>query len=114
MHCRRFTPLPTTRRELLLRSAHGFGAAALAGLLTEDAFGGALTQSTPDRNPFAPKASHFAPRAKHVIFLYMDGGPSQIDTFDPKPRLQAEHGQPFKMTIQPTQFDNIGSTFGCP
>jgi hypothetical protein len=44
----------------------------------------------------------------------MDGGPSQVDTFDPKPRLQAESGQPFRMKIQPTQFDNVGNTLGSP
>jgi hypothetical protein len=49
-----------------------------------------------------------------VIFLYMDGGPSQIDTLDPKPRLDAEHGQPFKMAIEPTQFNDNGNTLKCP
>jgi hypothetical protein len=49
-----------------------------------------------------------------VIFLYMDGGPSQVDTFDPKPRLQREHGRPFAMKMEPTQFNNNGLTLGCP
>jgi hypothetical protein len=44
----------------------------------------------------------------------MDGGPSQVDTFDPKPRLNKEHGQPFAVKIEPTQFNNNGNTFGCP
>ena len=44
----------------------------------------------------------------------MDGGPSQVDTFDPKPRLTREHGQPFGMKIEPTQFNNNGNTLGCP
>ncbi len=44
----------------------------------------------------------------------MDGGPSQVDTFDPKPRLAAEHGQPFAMKIEPTQFNNNGNTLGLP
>ena len=44
----------------------------------------------------------------------MDGGPSQVDTFDPKPRLDREHGQPFKMKVQPTQFDNVGTTLRSP
>ncbi|MEX2026040.1 MAG: DUF1501 domain-containing protein, partial [Pirellulaceae bacterium] len=60
------------------------------------------------------KKPHFPAKAKNVIFLYMDGGPSQVDTFDPKPRLNAEHGKPFAMKIEPTQFNNNGSTFGCP
>jgi hypothetical protein len=45
-------------------------------------------------NPLAPKAPHFAPKAKHVIFLFLNGGPSQVDTFDPKPMLDKYHGQP--------------------
>jgi hypothetical protein len=49
-----------------------------------------------------------------VIFLYMDGGPSQMDTFDPKPRLTRENGQPFAMPMEPTQFDNNGATLGSP
>jgi len=109
MHCHRFSPPPTTRRQLLQQAATGFGATALAALLREPAFG--ATQPR-EEGPFAPKLPHFAARAKHVIFLYMDGGPSQMDTFDPKPQLAAENGQPFKMTIQPTQFDNNGNTLG--
>jgi hypothetical protein len=57
---------------------------------------------------------HFPAKARNVIFLYMDGGPSQVDTFDPKPRLRKEHGQPFKMKMEPTQFNNNGNTLGCP
>ena len=51
--------------------------------------------STPDRLRLGP--THFTPKAKSIIFLYMDGGPSQVDTFDPKPRLNREHGEPIKM-----------------
>jgi hypothetical protein len=64
--------------------------------------------------PLAARQPHFAAKAKSVIFLYMDGGPSQVDTFDPKPRLNREHDQPFAMKIEPTQFNNNGNTFGCP
>jgi len=49
-----------------------------------------------------------------VIFLYMDGGPSQVDTFDPKPRLDREHGQPIKTKTHPTQFNNVGNVLKCP
>jgi hypothetical protein len=112
MHCRRFVPAPLTRRELLAQSAHGFGAAALAALLSEGAL--PVNSALAGDSPFVPQAPHFAARAKHVIFLYMDGGPSQVDSFDPKPRLDAENGQPFKMQIQPTQFDNVGSTLASP
>ena len=90
-----------TRRQLLATSANGFGALALAGLLAEEARADA-------------KPPHFKPRAKSVIFLYMDGGPSQIDTFDPKPRLTAEHGKPFAMRKEPTQFNDNGNTLGSP
>ncbi|HZN35923.1 MAG TPA: DUF1501 domain-containing protein [Pirellulaceae bacterium] len=79
---------------MLLRSANGFGAVALAALLSDRAYGG----------PLSPRAGHYAARARSVIFLYMDGGPSQVDTFDPKPRLAREHGQPIKMAAPPTQF----------
>jgi hypothetical protein len=96
-----------TRRQLLARSAHGFGKIALAGLLADDAFASLAQKTT--TTPF-----HHAPRAKRVIFLYMDGGPSQVDTFDPKPRLDREHGQPIGMKIPATQFDNVGNVLKSP
>jgi hypothetical protein len=74
-----------SRRALLSQSAAGFGLLGLRSLLAED--------SVP-ANPLAPKPPHFAPRAKRVIFLFMHGGPSSIDTFDPKPRLTADNGKP--------------------
>ena len=67
-----------------------------------------------DADPLARGRRTSAPKARSVIFLYMDGGPSQVDTFDPKPRLDREHGQPFKMKIEPTQFNNVGNTLGSP
>ncbi|MEZ5963715.1 MAG: DUF1501 domain-containing protein [Planctomycetota bacterium] len=60
------------------------------------------------------RGPHHVPRAKSVIFLYMDGGPSQVDTFDHKPRLQREHGKPFGMKMEPTQFNNNGNTLASP
>src|SRR5262249_1788772 len=98
---------------MLLRCANGFGALALMALLGDKAFAGTAVASAL-AGPMAPRAPHFAPKARNVIFLYMDGGPSQVDTFDPKPRLQKEHGQPFKMKMEPTQFNNNGNTLGCP
>src|SRR5688500_14302891 len=89
---------------MLGRCANGFGALALLGLLNDRAFGKILATQTP----------HFAPKVRNIIFLYMDGGPSQIDTFDPKPILNKEHGQPFKMKMEPTQFNNNGNVFGSP
>ena len=108
MHCRQYTPISLSRRGLLRQAAGGFGGVALASLLGESAAQGSAA------SPFALKAPHHAPRAKSVIYLYMDGGPSQVDTFDPKPRLDKEDGQPFKMPIQPTQFDNVGNTLASP
>ena len=100
------TPTVLNRRELLQRSACGLGSVALASMLTEQ---GVLAEGSR-----APRRTHHAARAKRVIVLFMDGGVSQVDSFDPKPRLQAEHGQPFKMTIEATQFDSVGSTFASP
>jgi hypothetical protein len=97
---------------MLTRCSNGFGAVALAALLSEDGYAAA---KAPDRrDPFAPRDSHFTAKVKNVIFLYMDGGPSQVDTFDPKPRLDREHGKPFGDSIEPTQFDNVGTTMACP
>jgi hypothetical protein len=78
-----------TRREWLRRMGGGFGTLGLAGVLADEAAaaGSAL-------NPLAPRAPHFSPRAKRVIFLFMNGGPSHVDTFDPKPMLAKHHGEP--------------------
>jgi hypothetical protein len=108
MHCNRFAPAPLTRRQMLLRCANGFGAVALTALLGDRAFGHT------DTNPLAPRPSHFEPKARNIIFLYMDGGPSQMDTFDPKPRLAREHGQPIKVKVEPTQFNNVGTVLQSP
>jgi hypothetical protein len=74
--------VPLHRRALLRDSAAGFGLLGLRSLLAADT------------NPLAPKQPHFNPRVKRIIFLFMHGGPSSIDTFDPKPRLIADHGKP--------------------
>jgi hypothetical protein len=76
-----------TRRDVLVRAAHGFGSVALASLLTPPA--SAATRV----NPLAAKPPHLPGKAKSVIFLFMVGGPSQVDTFDPKPALDKFHGQ---------------------
>jgi len=94
---------------MLTKCATGFGAVALAGLLND-------TQAAPDRstNPFAPKETHFDAKTRSVIFLYMDGGVSQVDSFDPKPRLDEQDGKPFPVKTEPTQFNNIGNTLASP
>ncbi|MBX7208616.1 MAG: DUF1501 domain-containing protein [Verrucomicrobiaceae bacterium] len=74
----------STRRSFLAHSSHGIGAAALWHLLARDGFAA---------------QPHFAPRAKNVIFLFMMGGPSQVDLFDPKPKMAAMHGQPMPKSI---------------
>lgn len=96
---------------MLERCANGFGALALMSLLKPEGRG--LLAGEPSLSQSLPP-THFPSRAKHIIFLYMDGGPSQVDTFDPKPRLSREHGKPFGMEIQPTQFNNNGNTLGSP
>jgi hypothetical protein len=82
-----------TRRESLQRIGTGMGGLGLAGLLAQDGALGDDAKSTLSDNPLIPKAPHFAPKAKHVIHLFMNGGPSQVDTFDPKPALVKYNGQ---------------------
>jgi hypothetical protein len=105
MHCGRFIETPLSRRDMLLRCANGFGAVALTALLAEDG-----------RVSAAMQAPHFPARARNVIFLYMDGGPSQVDTFDYKPLLEIYHGKDphsvFK--VEPTQFNNVGRVMASP
>src|SRR5215212_5642444 len=110
-HCGRFAPAALTRRQMLSQCANGFGAVALAALASDAAFADVAQANAhvADANPLKPRPTHFPPKATSVIFLYMDGGPSQVDTFDPKPRLDREHGQPIRMTVPPTQFNNVGT-----
>jgi len=111
--CGRFAKRPLTRREMLTRSACGFGGVALAALLADQNAAGA-EDPTNAKNPFRPRPPHFTPTCTSVIYLYMDGGPSQVDTFDPKPLLDKQNGKPFSMKIEPTQFNNIGNTLASP
>ena len=76
-----------TRREYLASSASGLGTLALASLLRQD---GLVAQE----DPMAPKLSHFAPKAKRAICFFLEGAPSHLDLFDPKPKLNGLHGQP--------------------
>ncbi len=80
-----------SRRNFLATSANGIGLVALASLLQEQ---GLLAGEERDpANPLAPRAPHFAPRAKNCICIYLEGAPSQMDLYDPKPRLNQMHGQ---------------------
>jgi hypothetical protein len=88
---------PTSRRDFLRHAGGGLGLLALASLLEGDGLLAATDASLPDPgppNPLAPKATHFAARARQVIFLFMSGGPSHVDLFDPKPDLIRWAGQP--------------------
>jgi hypothetical protein len=89
-----------SRRDVLRSAANGFGALALQSLLVRDGI------AKPRVNPLAAKAQHFPGKAKSVIFLFMVGAPSQIDTFDPKPLLKKHEGQPL-----PASFGKIQSQF---
>src|SRR5688572_21643887 len=74
-----------TRRQMLGTFANGFGMLGLSSL---------VARAQEESNPLALRQPHHAPKAKRVIFLFMSGGPSHVDTFDPKPRLAAENGKP--------------------
>ena len=103
-----------SRRESLRLSACGFGSLALSGLLAEESRAA---------DPLAPKKPHFPGKAKHVIFLFVHGGVSHVDTFDPKPELEKRHGQPLPgkvpvafsgglgaLTKSPWKFKNYGKS----
>jgi hypothetical protein len=81
---------PSSRRAFLRDCAGGIGTMALFNLLARDGYAGPVD---PIANPMRPKKPHFLPRAKNVIFLFMEGGPSQLDLFDPKPEMQKLDGQ---------------------
>ena len=88
-------PPAVNRRDFLYRSGMGFGSVALASLLAKDGLlPRAKADATKPINLLAPKPSDFEPKATSVIFLFMAGGPSQIETFDPQPVLNQMHGQP--------------------
>ena len=82
-----------SRREALLRSGTGFGSLALADLMANES-----KAEVEKMDPLAPKQAHYPSKAKHVVHLFMNGGPSQVDTFDPKPMLDKYHGKPLPDT----------------
>src|SRR5262245_6371296 len=93
-----------SRREFLRRAAHGFGGLALATLLADEA---AASPSAGAFSPYAPKMPHFEAKAKSVIFLFMEGGPSHVDLFDPKPELTRMNGKPL-----PARFGKVLTPMG--
>jgi len=104
-------PRGLTRRELLAHCGNGFAMLGLAGLLAEEAAAASTSPVTrPPSSPLAPRPPLHAPRARRVIFLFMSGGPSHVDLFDPKPRLQAEGGRPLpfaKPALERTKTGNL-------
>ena len=108
MSCYQFVPV-TTRREMLRTSACGIGQVALAALLSQRA-GADSALSTGGM----AAAKHHTPRAKRVIFLFMWGGPSQVDLFDPKPRLNADSGNPLSGKSVGSDREELGTLMGSP
>src|SRR5947209_17367585 len=94
-------PIPPDRRRFLRTAGGGFGALALAALLAEEGRLAADEATSPD--PLAPKEPHHEPAAKRVIFLFMSGGPSHVDTFDPKPDLTRLHGEKLPASFGPVK-----------
>ncbi|MDB5310420.1 MAG: hypothetical protein JWO38_4622 [Gemmataceae bacterium] len=94
-----------SRRDFLRLGGGGFGALALSALLAEEGRGepGGLAET----DPFVPKKPHFAAKAKAVIFLFMEGGPSHVDLFDPKPELTRQNGKPL-----PASFGKVLTPMG--
>lgn len=101
------------RRELLSRSALGVGSLALAGVLgDDDRLASAAESTTRVANPLAPRAPHFPGRAKRVIHFFLNGGPSHVDTFDPKPALAKHAGKPLVNTLRTER--KTGAAFPSP
>ncbi len=104
-----FLPRQLSRRALLAGAANGFGALALRALASPSA------ANTPAS--LAPRTPHFVPRARSVIFLFMEGAVSQVDSFDYKPMLERHHGKDPRQAIgklEKTQFENIGTVLKSP
>ncbi len=99
-------PNTLSRREMLTQCSTGFGMMALSGLMAEDSFAGLSAAAT--------EGLHHAPKAKHVVFCYMSGGVSQVDCFDPKPKLKDLHGKPMPVKVERTQFNNNGNVMASP
>jgi hypothetical protein len=98
-----------SRREMLARCGTGLGTIALAGVLRD----AQAADASPAVDPLAVKAPHFPAKAKHVVHLFMNGGPSQVDTFDPKPELTLYHGKPIPTGNLRTE-RKTGAAMGSP
>lgn len=108
---------PLTRRQMLRCCSTGFGALALSALLADPAYGAGRNRETRPEGPADPRLPHWSPSARNVIFLYMEGGVSQVDTFDYKPLLNRFHGRPPGEVIgklEATQFQEVGAMLQSP
>jgi hypothetical protein len=94
-----------TRRQMLERCGMGFGMVGLAGVMAD----AGLLQAATLINPLAPRRPHFPGKAKRVVHLFMNGGPSQVDTFDPKPALEKYHGKPLSRPNLRTERKTAGA-----
>ncbi len=101
-----------SRRGMLRMTSNGFGMLAATAMLAEESRG--ATTDTAAGRPQAAKSPHFQPKVKSVIFCYMSGGMSQVDSFDPKPRLAKEAGQPMPFKTERTMFNKDGDIFPSP
>jgi len=97
-----------TRRQMLAGTSTGFGLLALQALMSDPVFGAVTKRDTATVKP------NRIPKAKHVIFCYMSGGVSHVDSFDPKPRLKRDHGKPMPVPVERTQFNNNGNVMASP
>lgn len=102
------------RRQMLCQSGAGFGALALSDLLNRSLANAASESETTVSNPLMARPGHFTPRAKRVIFLFMHGGPSHVDTFDYKPELTLRDGQPLPFEKPRIQFAQTGNLLRSP
>ncbi len=104
------------RRQMLQTFASGFGMIGLAGLLADEARAAAPPTGRPDAlgSPLAVRAPHFRPKAKRLIFLFMSGGPSHVDTFDPKPRLDRDNGKPLPFPMPKLERTRTGNLLRSP
>jgi hypothetical protein len=99
-------PRAQTRRDFLFQAGGGFGSLALSWLLARDGLAESLAPGKPAANPMAANLPHFPAKAQSVIFMFMVGGPSQMDLFDPKPELHKQQGKPL-----PASFGKVVSQF---
>src|SRR6185503_19181565 len=97
-HCGRYQKF-CNRREFLKKAGAGFGLLALADLLRENDLLAAVADGDRALDPMAPRRSLYPPKAKSVLWLFMEGGPSSVDLFDPKPELTKRSGQRMEIDV---------------